>query len=292
MSEETTAPESSDTAVVDAPSTPAVDEVAAATPDNAGSRNPTPNKYKQEIENLLEAYETKQGRIARERAAEEAKKPPPEPEGLLEGESWDSIYSSQPAEVQRAMGEMRKAFTRKTQELSAERRKLQAQNKAFMDSGLMDSLTADAGKTPTDFDPFNPEHIQQLIDAKVAARLKSVLEPMHKRNQQHEAAARYTSFKEQHPDLIENAEVKKGVYAALQADPNLKLQDAYWSVRGKMLASAEQVQTDRADIRRRAAQRAALITDKGRRPGRQVLAPDLKDKSAYEIYTTLKSQRG
>ena len=82
------------------------------------------------------------------------------------------------------------------------------------------------------------------------------------------------------------------MYAALQADPNLKLQDAYWAVRGKMLASAEQEQTDRADIRKRAAKRAALITDKGRRPGRQVLSPDLKDKSAYEIYTTLKTQRG
>jgi hypothetical protein len=290
MEEQTAAPAPADTA---APAeTPApVDEVAAATPEDAGSRNPTPNKYKQEVENLLTAYEQKQERIAQERAAQEAAAPPPEPQGLLEGESWDSIYSEQPEQVQRAMAEMRKAFTRKTQELASERRKLEASNQALMQSGLMDELRQQAGAVPDEFDPFNPDHIKQVIEAKVAARLKDVLEPLHKQSQQHEAKARYDNFKEQHPDLLQDDGVKKGVYDALQRDPSLKLEQAYWMVKGRMADEARRKGENRAALHRRAAQRAALVTDRGVRPGKAVLSPDLKDKSAYDIYKALKAQR-
>ena len=288
MSEETAAPvaesASADTAAVE-PSP--VDEVAAATPEDAGRRNPNPNKYKQEVEQLLTAYEKRQ---ARQREAEK-NAPPPEPQGLLEGESWDGVYSSQPPEVQRAMAEVRKAFTKKTQELAAERRKIDAQNKALVDSGLMTSLSEQAGNAPEDFDPFNAEHIQQLIESKVAQRLKQVLEPLHKQSQQHEAHAKYQNFKAEHPDLVEDNNVKKGVYEALKKDPNLKLDAAYWMVKGKLLSAERQLNEDRAAVRKRAQRKAARITDRGQRPGRAVLSPDIKEKSAFEIYQTLKAQQ-
>jgi|TARA_R100000458_G_C8274577_1_gene249537 hypothetical protein len=291
MEEQNAAPAPADTAAPAETPAPQVDEVEAAMPEGAGQRTPTPNKYKQEVENVLAAYEKKQARIAKEREAQAAAEPPPEPQGLLEGESWDSIYKEQPEPVQRAMAEMRKAFTRKTQELSAERRKLEAQNQALMQSGLMEELTAQAGAAPEDFDPFNPDHIKQVIESKVAARLKEVLEPLHKQNQQHEAKAKYESFKEQHPDLLQDDSVKKGVYDALQKDPSLKLEQAYWMVKGRMADKAQQAAFNRAALQRRAAQRAALVTDRGVRPGKPVLSPDLKDASAFEIYQALKAQR-
>jgi len=293
MEEQTAAPAPADTAAPAETAAPvtSTDEVAAAMPAGAGDRTPTPNKYKQEVENVLVAYEQKQARLAQERTAREAAAAAAEPQGLLEGESWDSIYTEQPEPVQRAMSEMRKAFTHKTQELAAERRKLEAQNQALMQSGLMDELTAQAGSMPEDFDPFNPEHIKQVIESKVAARLKDVLEPLHKQNQQSEAKARYSSFKEQHPDLLQDDSVKKGVYDALQNDPNLKLEQAYWMVKGRMADAAAQKASSRAALQRRAAQRAALVTDRGSRPGKPVLSPDLKDASAFDIYQALKAQR-
>lgn len=291
MEEATGAPAAADTAPVE--STPApVDEVAAATPENAGNRSPMPNKYKREVENLLVAYETKQARLAAERAEAERNKPEPEPEGLLEGESWDSIYASQTPEAQRAMAEMRKAFTRKTQELAAEKRKIEAQNKAFSDSGLMDSLRAQAGKVPEDFDPFNKDHVLAAIESQVAARLQQVLEPLHKKNQQHEAAAKYTTFKEAHPDLIDDAVVKQGVYKALQDNPNLRLETAYWSVKGRIAAENERQSAERQHVRTRAARRAATVPSTGRRPGQRVVSPELKKKSAWEIYSSLKEGSG
>jgi len=290
MEEQTAAPAPvADTAPVE---TAPVDEVAAATPPDAGRRNPKTDKYKQEVNDLLTAYETKQARLATERREAAARVPKPEPEGLLEGESWDGIYAKQVPEVQRAMGELRRTFTQKTQELAAERRKVEAQNKALMESGIVDQLAADAGKVPDDFDPFNPEHLQQVIEAKVASRLKQVLEPLHKQNQQHEARAKYENFKEQHPDLVNDDAIKSGVYAALQSDPSLKLESAYWMVKGKALAQQQRENKDRADVRRRAHQRAAQVTGRGTRPGKQVLTAEMRDGNAWQIYNRLLKARG
>ena len=297
MEEQAAAPAPvADTAPVEAApaETPApVDEVAAATPADAGRRNPQGDKYKREVNELLTAYETKQARIAQERREAAAKAPAPEPQGLLEGESWDGIYKAQPPDVQRAMAEMRKAFTRKTQDLAAEKRKVEAQNKALMESGIVEQLAVDAGRVPEDFDPFNPDHLMQVVEAKVAARLQQVLEPLHKQNQQHEARARYESFKEQHPDLVNNDSIKSGVYKALQNDPNLKLEAAYWMVKGKALAAEQAENKERAEVRRRAAQRAAQVTGRGGRPGKQVLSPDVTEGNAWDIYQRLlKAQQG
>jgi hypothetical protein len=290
--EETGAPVAApaDTAPAESTSTP-VDEVAAATPENAGNRAPMPNKYKREVENLLQAYEKKQARLADERAEAERNAPKPEPEGLLEGESWDSVYAAQPPEAQRAMAELRKAFTKKTQELAAQKRQIEAQNKAFSDSGLMESLQDRAGKTLKDFDPFNAEHIQQLIDSKVAEGIRQVLEPFHKKNQLHERNAAYTTFKEQHPDLMTDEAVKSGVLSQLKSNPKIKLETAYWVVKGRLAAAEKKQQASRREVRQRAAKRAASVPSQGRRPGRQVADPALKDKKGWEIYEALKAGR-
>ena len=291
--EETGAPVAAPADTAPAESTPApVDAVAAATPENAGNRSPMPNKYKREVENLLQAYEKKQARLADERAEAERNAPKPEPQGLLEGESWDSVYAAQPPEAQRAMAELRKAFTKKTQELAAEKRKIEAQNKAFTDSGMLDDLRAQAGKTPEDFDPFNADHIQQLIEAKVAARLQQVLEPLHQKNQQHAARAKLETFKEANPDLMGDPTIKSSVVAALRANPNLSLENAYWAVKGRIAAEEKKQQASRREVRQRAAKRAASVPSQGRRPGRQVADPALKDKKGWEIYEALKAGRG
>jgi hypothetical protein len=288
-------PEQAPTEAVDtaSPETPAApDPVEAATPEDAGRRGAEQDKYRQEVSNLLDAYEQRTAEQARAaRQAKEAAKPVEEPQGLLEGESWDSIYANQPEDVQRAMSSLRASFTRKTQELANERRLLKAQNEAFRNSGIIDDLQKAVANAPEEFDPFNAEHVQAAIDARVALRLKEVLDPLQKSHQQHEAQARYETFKEQHPDLVSDDTIKQGVYKALQSDPNLKLQDAYWRVKGQMLAEKERQESERRTVRRRAAQRAAKLTGEGRRPGVEVVDDDLRGKDAWTIYQALKSRQ-
>lgn len=289
MTQMTTAPNLSTQAGPDTAAAPtnATDEVAAATPADAGKRGAEAgNKYKAEVNRLLDAYEAKQARLAKEAASA----PAPEPEGLREGESWDSVYASQPPDVQRAMAEMRKMMTRKTQELAREKKNLEAQQQALANSGLLDTLAKQAGTMPQDFDPFNPEHIQAAIEAKVAQRLKEVLEPISQQQQKREAVTRYESFKAEHPDLLEPV-IKSEVFAALQADKNLSLDAAYWMVKGKMLSKQSAEQQAKAEIRKRAMQRAAVIGDRGSKPGREVVAPDIREGSAWEIYQQLKKVR-
>jgi hypothetical protein len=156
----------------------------------------------------------------------------------------------------------------------------------------MESLADRAGKTPEDFDPFNAEHIQQLIDAKVAEGIRQVLEPLHKKNQLHERNAAYTTFKEQHPDLMNDEAVKSGVLSQLKSNPNIKLETAYWVVKGRLAAAEKKKQASRREVRQRAAKRAASVPSQGRRPGRQVADPALKDKKGWEIYEALKAGRG
>ena len=264
------------------------DEVAEATPDNAGKRGgETTNKYKSEVNRLLDAYEARQARKNQEAASA----PEPDPEGLRDGESWDSVYTSQPPEVQRAMAEMRKMMTRKTQELSREKKALEAQQQALASSGLLDTLAKQAGTMPDDFDPFNPEHIQAAIDAKVAQKLKEVLEPINTQHKQREAAQRFESFKADHPDLMSDPSIKTGVAAALQADKNLTLEAAYWMVKGKSLDARTREDQAKAEVRKRAMQRAAVIGDRGAKPGKQVISPDLRGSSAWDIYTHLKNAK-
>jgi len=285
-------PEQAPTEAVDTASPETPDPVEAATPEDAGRRGAEQDKYRQEVSNLLDAYEQRTAEQARAaRQAKEAAKPVEEPQGLLEGESWDSIYANQPEDVQRAMASLRASFTRKTQELANERRLLKAQNEAFRNSGIIDDLQKAVANAPEEFDPFNPEHVQAAIDARVALRLKEVLDPLQKSHQQHEAQARYETFKEQHPDLVNNDTIKQGVYKALQSDPNLKLQDAYWRVKGQMLAEKERQESERRTVRRRAAQRAAKLTGEGRRPGVEVVDDDLRGKDAWTIYQALKSRQ-
>lgn len=261
----------------------------AGTEPTSGGLPPSKNPHKEKINSLLDAYEKKQAELAKQKAAQ----PEPEPEGLRDGESWDSVYASQPPEVQRAMAEMRKMMTKKTQELALERKRLEAQHRAFAESGLIDQLAKDAAAGPQDFDPFNPEHVKAAIEAKVAARLKEVLEPISHQHQRNEQVAKYEGFKSEHPDLMDNPDIKAGVIAALKSDKNLGLEAAYWMVKGKMLSAKEQALKERKVVEQRAAKRAALITDKGTKPGTPVVdSKDFKGMSAADIYEALKSRRG
>ena len=74
----------------------------AATTEDAGVPQPTPDTAEDRIEAILKKHEAEQnGEVVEE-------------EGLRDGESWDSIYKNQPAEVQRAMQQLRKSYTQKT----------------------------------------------------------------------------------------------------------------------------------------------------------------------------------
>jgi hypothetical protein len=256
----------------------------AAAPKDKGATLTGEPAWKKQINDLVE-------RAEKARAEKEAKAaPPPEPEGLKEGESWDSIYASQPPEVQRAMAEMRKMVTRKTQELAAEKKAIEAQRKALVAPEIAKALEAPA--VAGEVDPFDPKSLSAHIEAEVKRRLAEVLEPVRKQSQQAEAQQRYESFMAEHPDLSADKALRTEVAALLKQNAALDLSTAYYAVKGRRSRAAEAEAAKRVALESRAAQRAALNVSTGPRVAGGRVEPSIDPKaSAWEIYQTLAKAR-
>lgn len=256
----------------------------AAAPKDKGATLTGEPAWKKQINDLVE-------RAEKARAEKEAKAaPPPEPEGLKEGESWDSIYASQPPEVQRAMAEMRKMVTRKTQELAAEKKAIEAQRKALVAPEIAKALEAPA--VTGEVDPFDPKSLSAHIEAEVKRRLAEVLEPVRKQSQQAEAQQRYESFMAEHPDLSADKALRTEVAALLKQNAALDLSTAYYAVKGRRSRAAEAEAAKRVALESRAAQRAALNVSTGPRVAGGRVEPSIDPKaSAWEIYQTLAKAR-
>lgn len=256
----------------------------AAAPKDKGATLTGEPAWKKQINDLVE-------RAEKARAEKEAKAaPPPEPEGLKEGESWDSIYASQPPEVQRAMAEMRKMMTRKTQELAAEKKAIEAQRKALVAPEIAKAL--EAPQLAGEVDPFDPKSLSAHIEAEVKRRLAEVLEPVRKQSQQAEAQQRYESFMAEHPDLSADKALRTEVAALLKQNAALDLSTAYYAVKGRRSRAAEAEAAKRVALESRAAQRAALNVSTGPRVAGGRVEPSIDPKaSAWEIYQTLAKAR-
>jgi hypothetical protein len=274
MSTETNAPANADTAEVSL-------AAEAGLADNVGNRNPT-TRWEAEIEKVLAAGEK------REAAKPKTDAPKPaEPTGLNEGESWDAIYKAQPPDVQRAMAQMRKDYTRKTQELAKQRRDVESQSQALLTSTAYQKIQEQASAQPGEFDPFDTESFTNYIDKKVAERLASVLEPVRQEQVTNQAKAKYESFLEGHSDLKTDSALRNEVAAALKTNASLSLEDAYYAIKGRKAVERERESAERQASERRAARAAALNVQSGSKLAGGAVRTDVKGKSAWEVYQAL-----
>lgn len=284
-------------APVAAPSTPAapVEGVQhsakleqAPAPEDPGYKPAEQPQWQKDIDAIVtraeQAREKKEQEAAKAKAAEEAA-------GLLEGESWDSVYKGQPPEVQRAMAQLRKDYTKKTQELAAQRKALDAQMKALAANPALEQALATPAPSG-EVDPFDPKSLTAHIEAEVKRRLAEVLAPVREQHNRAEAQSRYDTFMAQHPDLSSNKELRVEVAAALKADPRLTLENAYYAVRGRRAAAAEGEAARRAALEQRAVKAAALNVTTGPRLNGRVV-PDIDPKAdAWTIYQQLAKAKG
>jgi len=260
----------------------------APAPEDPGYKPAEQPQWQKDIDAIVtraeQAREKKEQEAAKAKAAEEAA-------GLLEGESWDSVYKGQPPEVQRAMAQLRKDYTKKTQELAAQRKALDAQMKALAANPALEQALATPAPSG-EVDPFDPKSLTAHIEAEVKRRLAEVLAPVREQHNRAEAQSRYDTFMAQHPDLSSNKELRVEVAAALKADPRLTLENAYYAVRGRRAATAENEAARRAALEQRAVKAAALNVTTGPRLNGRVV-PDIDPKAdAWTIYQQLAKAKG
>lgn len=218
-------------------------------------------------------------------------------EGRKAGLSWEQAYNEAPPHIQALMKNMRADYTRKTQDLAAERKSLAAEREALLKSGTLDKLKAKADADLGELNPFDEASVQARIEQEVARRLHEALAPLEQEHKQAQAKQEYNSFLDANPDLRTDNELRKEVYDKLKANPALDLESAYFAVKGKRLSSVEAQREARKQAEKEAARAAALTaTASGKRAGTPTLDTASVARKpgerldAWTVYQQLKSQ--
>ena len=198
------------------------------------------------------------------------------------GLSWEQAIKSVPPDIAKLMRNMQADYTRKTQELSEQRKSFMAEREALMKG--KQSLTLE-GDLP-DYDPFDEATIQARIEREVNKRLQMVLEPMQAEYEQQVAQDSYKTFLAEHPDFETDTGLRSEVQHLLESNESLDLETAYWAARGKR-AKQEAAQASQERAAKRAAAKEAALKGTGspRRAGTQGRPSrgDLKRASAADI---------
>jgi hypothetical protein len=131
---------------------------------------------------------------------------------------------------------------------------------------------------PLEHDAWSDEGLQERINKQAAAMMQQMLTPLQQDLDTQRRQVTLDTFKAQHPDLVSD-EIRMPVAQLLMQRPELKLEDAYFIVRG-------QLQKAQADTQR-TAQRETLKKTSTGTAVRNAAPPKFKDAwSAYQYHKT------
>lgn len=160
------------------------------------------------------------------------------------GLNYQEILAGLPPDARKLLGNLRASYSKKTGALAEERRELarlrqeiDANRKLMLQGEGAKAIKLAAESDPTKvegFDPWSQEGIEQLAEQKAAKMLQKYLSGMQEEFQVGQYRQQLETFKTEHPDLMGDAEVKEQVTAAMRANPDLRLEAAYWQVKGKL----------------------------------------------------------
>ena len=255
---------------------------------------PIQDEYEQRVEAILKHHEkTKAHNNAVAEQEQETKRRSYEDMKLQEGESWDSIFNSQPEDVQRAMGSLRADYTRKMQALSQERRKVEDLQSSLTNSEAFKALQSQAQAAAAEgqeFDPFDNKSMENYINSLVAQKLQAVLEPMYQEQMKAQSSRKVDDFMNEHPELRTDEGLRKEVYELLKADDSLNLEQGYWIVSGKRAKQSAQQQQQQQKQRKEINRQVAARIGSGKKSG-MTAPPEGTKMSASDIYEYLLAQK-
>ena len=229
--------------------------------------------------------------LAKNTPTEPSPEPEPEPSGEGKKVSWDQAFAEASPETQQLMRQIRAESTRRFQEAAEMKREAQADKAAIFDSPFYKGLQEVASANPN-VDLLDPNSVKTYIDTLVRQGLHQALEPARRAHQSNIAQTKYTEFLEANPELKTNETVRTQVAELLRADKSMKLESAYYIVKGRQARQAELSSDARRAAERRAARAAAVkvSTPPSRAQARR--QPVIKKGArSFDIYETLKRAR-
>ncbi len=210
--------------------------------------------------------------------------------GLSEtkGLNYAKVYDNLPEDAKKLVANLRADYTKKTQSIAEQRKQLEADRKALLESGFYDKVKTQAESFTGELDPFNPQSIEAKISAEVAKRMKELIEPMRQEAELNKRQIALENFKKENPDLTE---YKTDIAKLLMADKNLTLEKAYWIVKGqKTTEYSRRTEAELAEYKKAARDYGLKVGGANR--GKATEIPDhVKTRGAVAIYEWVAAQK-
>ncbi len=207
------------------------------------------------------------------------------------GKSYQDVLKHIPEDGRKVIQNLRASYTRKTQELSAakadldkQKEEMNRQQKLMTDSEWAKSIKALA-EDDKEHDIWDEEGRKASIKKEAAKMMSELMKPLQQEVAQERRALELERFKSEHPDM---AELRVDIAALLIERSDLKLEDAYYLVKGKKSIEQSKMAAQ-AKLTEREAAKAGIAKISG---GKNVDTSQLKApqfKSAWDAYQYHKS---
>jgi len=152
---------------------------------------------------------------------------------------YKKILEHLPENGRKLVGNLRASYTQKTQELAGMKAQLEqeraalARDRDLMTKSEFAQKVKEQATAPLQHDPWSDEGLQERINKQAAQMMQQMLEPLQQDLETQRRQVSLDSFKAQHPDLTSD-EVRMPVAKLLMDRPELRLEDAYFIVKGQL----------------------------------------------------------
>ena len=203
------------------------------------------------------------------------------PEGTHKGINYNNVVEALPEDAQKLLANMRSSYTKKTQELAAQRKELQLQMEALQNSKVYENIS-EVAQRQTQLDPYDTETFNARIEEEVARRMQQMMKPMQEEYQLQQRKQKLDAWTAEHPDF---KDYKTDIVELLKTNRALDLQSAYYIVKGKSQTEALKAQQAELKQYKDAARQYGLKVSAGNNVTSKRPPKGMK---SYELYKWVK----
>ena len=204
--------------------------------------------------------------------------------GGHKGIDYNRVIQSLPEDAQKLLSNLRADYTRKTQQLSEERKAIESMRTSLTNTDFTQKIDEVANSEDVQLDPYDDSSFNKRIEQEVARRLQDMMKPIRMEQELSTRRNELEKFKAEHPDLMT---MKDDVATLLKSNEALTLQDAYHIAKGRKTGSRleelERENTLRKDKMREAGLKISTGTRGSDKPP--------KGLKGYEIYKWLEARK-
>ena len=204
-------------------------------------------------------------------------------EGGHKGLDFNRVVQELPDDAQKLMANLRADYTRKTQALAEERKKIESLRQSLVNNEFNQKIDEVANAETVQLDPYDDNSFNARIEQEVARRLQEMMKPIRMEQELSTKRQALENFKRENPDLMD---YREEVAKMLQGNEALSLQDAYYIVKGRKTQTRLQELEEENKLRTEKMREAGLKISTGTR-GSDKPPKGLK---GYEVYKWLKAR--